>query len=266
MMVKKMSWITTAKELPLNGKVQIECPENCGSGEKLSVNHSVKSYWCNCYRCGFADSEYKGAQTLQELKRIQELNQAAEEMMLSLELPYDYTTDIPEHGRLWLFKAGISEQLYTKHNIGYSKSLDRVILPVYNTQGSLEWYQCRALHQGQSPKYLQPARCRDKVMFRVNRDRNNLQRVVVVEDILSAIRVGEHVNTVSLLGTKITTSQASELIKYKQIIVWLDPDRAGRQGSYKIRRTLGLVTDVKNIVTSKDPKELSDKEIKQCLK
>jgi hypothetical protein len=259
------NWKDIARELPLNGKVQIECPENCGSGEKLSVNHSIKSYWCNCYRCGFADSEFKGAQSLAELKRINDLNEAAATIELTLELPKDFTNDIPLHGRIWLYGGGISEPTWSKYNIGYSKYLDRVILPVYDDSGNLEWYQCRALHSGQKPKYLQPARDRSKVMFRVGPSGGDDKRVVLVEDILSAIRVGQHIPTRSLLGTKITDSQASELAEYSRVITWLDSDRAGRQGSYKIRRTLSLITDVGDIVTEKDPKELSDKEIRNYL-
>lgn len=259
------TWIQTAKDLPINGKVQIECPENCGSGEKLSVNHSIKSYWCNCYRCGFSDTEFKGAQTLGELKRINDLNEAAASIELTLELPKDFTNDIPRHGRSWLFKAGINVPTWTTYNIGYSKTLDRVILPIYNEEGSLIWYQCRALQQGQKPKYLQPARDRSKIMFRVIKDKRDTQSAIIVEDILSAIRVGAHANTYSLLGTKITTEQASYFSKYQEVTTWLDPDRAGRDGAYKIRRTLGLITDTKNIVTSTDPKDLSDKQIKEHL-
>ena len=260
-----MNWISIAKDLPLHGKTQTTCPENCGSGEKLSVNHSIKSYWCNCYRCGYTDSEFKGKQTLTELTRIQQLNEAAESLELTLELPSDFTQELPRHARAWLFKAGITETTWRAYNIGYSKTLDRVVLPVYDTKGSLEWYQCRALQQGQKPKYLQPSRDRSKIMFRSKGVGNDLSRAVIVEDILSAVRVGAFVDTYSLLGTKITTEQAAGLRQYKKIITWLDPDKAGRVGAYNIRKTLGLITDVGNISTELDPKELSNKEIKEKL-
>ena len=260
-----MDWVNIAKELPINGKTTTECPENCGSGEKLSITHSMKSYWCNCYRCGFTDIEYKGKQTLTELKRIQELNKAAEDTLLELELPSDYTTEIPIHGRQWLHSGGITEPVWRGCNIGYSEKLDRVILPIYDTHGNLEWLQCRALQKGQKPKYIQPARNRNKIMLRVNRSKKDTRRVIIVEDIISAIRVGKHTTTFSILGTKITTAQAAELSKYAEVTTWLDSDTAGRKGSYKIRKTLSLITTVSNILTPLDPKELSDKEIKRCL-
>lgn len=258
-------WIALAENLSVGQKTRTSCPTDCGSGDTLSVNHDHKRYWCSCFRCGHTDQHDKGTQTLSQIKRLRELNEAAETIQLPLELPDDFTNDIPRHGRAWLFKAGLTPPAWKLHNIGYSESLDRVILPVYDTAGNLEWYQCRALLKGQTPKYLQPARDRSKIMLRLGFDREDIQRVVVVEDILSAYRVGKHITTASLLGTKISTAQAAELSNYPRITTWLDNDKAGKDGAYKIRKTLGLVTEVDNIVTDVDPKELSDKEIKQCL-
>ena len=259
------TWKDIARELPLYGKVQIACPTGCGSGEKLSVNHSPKSYWANCYRCGWTDQEDKGKQTLEELKKLRELNEAAETMELTLDLPEDFTNELPLHARLWLFKAGITEARYRSFNIGYSKSLDRVILPIFDTSGDLIWYQCRALQKGQKPKYLQPKRDRSTVMFSVLGGRGDMESAIVVEDILSAIRVGKHQDTYSLLGTKITTDQANQLSRYGTVTTWFDPDTAGIQGASKIRRTLNLLTNTNNITSDKDPKELSDKEIRSKI-
>jgi len=257
------NWKDIAKELPLNGKTQTICPEMCGSGEKLSVTHSMKSYWVNCYRCGFTDSEYKGKQSLAELSRIKQLNDNAENEVLELKLPKDFTEDIPLEGRLWLYTAGITQPLWSKYRIGYSAKLERVIMPIYK-DNKLIWFQARALHKGQKPKYLQPAFDRSSVMFE-SLGHDDATSIVIVEDILSAIAVGRSAKTFSMLGTKITTAQAAYLGKYNEVTTWLDSDTAGRQGSYKIRKTLSLLTTVSNILTPLDPKELSDKEIRKCL-
>lgn len=258
-------WLEIAENLPVGHKARAKCDQDCGQGDTLSITHDTKRFWCSCFRCGHSDQHDKGQQTLGELKRIRDLNEQAASLELTLELPHDFTNDIPSFGRMWLFKAGITESVYREYNIGYSKSLDRVVLPVYNTEGTLEWYQCRALHTGQSPKYLQPARDRSTVLFHGRKGTKDLQRAVIVEDILSAIRVGKHADSYSLLGTKITTEQAAFLSTYPRVTTWLDPDKAGKVGAYKIRRVLGLVTDVDNVVTSTDPKDLSDKEIRKQL-
>lgn len=260
-----MKWLEIAKQLPVGGKTDGVCPEGCGSGSKLSINHSVKTYWCNCYRCGFTEQVYKGKQTLEELRYIRELNERASTEKLTLELPHDYTTEIPLEGRLWLYKGGITETVWRKYRFGYSKTMRRVILPVYDSKGNLIWYQCRALLEGQSPKYVQPARSRDTVYFLAGAETRGVSEVVIVEDILSAVRVGKFKTSCSLLGTKITTSQANFLGKFDRVIVWLDADRAGQSGATKISRTLGLATEVKRVRSAVDPKALTDQQIQECL-
>lgn len=257
-----MNWLELAQTLPVNGKTTTDCP-NCDKANKLSVVHNQKEYWCNCYRCDFSDRHYKGKLTLAELAEIKRLNELAEEE-LTLELPEDYTDEIPLEGRLWLYKAGITESTRREYGIGYSEAYRRVVLPVYDVQGTLIWYQLRAVLSGQEPKYIQPSTGRDSIVF-ASRGRETDTEAVVVEDILSAIRVGRHIKCFSMLGTKITTTQATKLMQFKTVTTWLDGDRAGRSGAYSIRKTLGLVTNVKDVVTDKDPKELTDKQIKEVL-
>ncbi|ASL24394.1 putative DNA primase [Alteromonas phage vB_AspP-H4/4] len=252
-----------AQTLPVNGKTTTDCPE-CHKESKLSVNHSHKEYWCNCYRCDFTDRRKKGKLSLAELAEIRRLNEEADKVELKLELPEDYTDEIPLEGRLWLYEASITESTRREYGIGYSEKYKRVVLPVYDRKGNLVWYQLRAVLSGQEPKYLQPSTGRDSIVFEsIGREEDT--SAVVVEDILSAIRVGRHKKCFSMLGTKATTTQAAKLMEYGHVTTWLDPDRAGRLGAYTIRQTLGLVTEVRNIVTSVDPKKLSDRQIKEAL-
>ena len=186
-----MHWLTLAKDLAVNSKIQTRCPEDCGSGEKLSVQHNVRDYWCYCYRCGYTQTVHKGEASLKELAHIKQLNEAAKQHALDhtnkLELPNDYDTNIPIQGRLWLYEAGITESVWKEHHIGYSEHLGRVVLPVYDDNGNLVWYQCRAVHEGQTPKYIQPSRGRDNVYFLKRPRSTDMHRAVIVEDILSAI-------------------------------------------------------------------------------
>jgi len=259
------TWLETAQELPLGHKTRIKC-EDCGTSDKsLIVNHSHKAYNAYCFRCGDNPFEMKGELSLAELSKIKELNEDAIKQRLPLSLPEDYTTEIPLEGRLWLYSGGISESTWREYGIGYSASLRRVILPVFSNTGNLIWYQCRAVVKGQSPKYIQPSECRDTILFQSNSYGKAAERVVIVEDILSAIRVGRTNRCCSLLGTKITTAQTNYLSRYTSVTTWLDSDKAGVTGAYNVRKALQLLTSVKNIVTEKDPKCYSDKEIKAIL-
>jgi DNA primase len=260
-------WLTIAENLALEHTARHDCPE-CGAGTNTNaaiISHRTRGYSIHCFACDYNDFESKGQLTLTELKRIAELNEQAQEPITQLELPHDYTTDIPRHGRLWLYKGGITETTWKKYRIGYSELYDRVVLPVFDSEDNLIWFQCRALYKEQTPKYLQPSRDKSGVLFRARGCTESTRNAVIVEDILSAIRVGRHISTYSLLGTKINTGQENVLSKHKSITTWLDSDRAGRRGAAKIRKSLGLVCETSNIVTECDPKELSDHEIKKIL-
>ena len=246
---------------------RIEC--DCGSGKSRIVNHSPQGYSYFCFRCDAQEFVGKGKQTLAELARITALNDAAENIHLKIELPHDMSYEIPLEGRLWLYSAGVTESLWSSYKFGWSDYLQRVIMPVYNKEGTLIWFQARAVHEGQSPKYLNPQGDRNSLVFWSNRkslsESAQNQTLVVVEDILSAIRVGEVTPTASLLGTKVSTAQASLLANYTHVTTWLDSDNAGVSGAYKLRRVLNMVTETSNLVTEKDPKLHTREEIRWLL-
>jgi hypothetical protein len=259
-----MFWLETAQTIPLGQKKRIDC--ECGDGKTLVLNHNAKDYHAFCFRCDLNERHDKGRQTLTQLAEIKRQNEEAERLLSSKEvkLPTDFTTDIPVHGRLWLYSGGLTETIWREYGIGYSESLDRVILPVWSTTGELIWYQARALTKGQKPKYVQPSDGRESIMF-TSRSYDASKPVVVVEDILSAISVGRVTGCASLLGTKISTEQSTQLAKSPRVTIWLDSDRAGRRGASSIRKTLGLLTEVQSIVTEEDPKCLTKQQIKEVL-
>lgn len=256
-------WLETAKELPVNTKERIDC--DCGTGKTMVVNHNVKEYSAYCFRCGRKEYEYKGMLNLMEIEQLRELDIIKSELTgNAVKLPLDFTTDIPLLGRLWLYKCGLTETKWRKYGIGYSERHKRVFMPIYNK--GLVWFQARALYADQQPKYLQPSANRESIMFISKPSKYVTNDIVICEDIMSAIRVGEHCTAVSILGTKITTAQVNRLLtgcKKKQgnIITWLDSDQAGRQGAIELRKALSMFVEVHDIVTEKDPKLLSDSEI-----
>jgi hypothetical protein len=87
--------------------------------------------------------------------------------------------------------------------------------------------------------------------------------VVLVEDILSSVRVGRHARTISLLGHGISNEQIKEIAGYgRDIILALDSDVIQKALSYK--RKFGFSFRNFSIqYLSKDPKDLTDDEIKE---
>lgn len=258
-------WLALAKSLPTGGKDRIV--HDCGRGKAAIVNNHPKGFSVYCNRCGHTDFVHKGQRTLAELLEQRRKDIAdANAVRGTTSLPSDYTLNIPTHAMLWLLKASITPYIAKKHRIGWSEYYQRVVLPVYN-DNNLVFYQMRAIHKHQTIKYLNPSVNREEIAYWVMPDSNpgTLDRIVITEDILSAIRVGKFTPTVSLLGTKISTQQAAQLSVYKRATTWLDPDEAGKQGARTIGKTLALTMQIDNIYTVQDPKLLTDKEIQQWL-
>lgn len=255
-----MDWLEIAKTLPLSSKTRSNC--ECGDGKPAVINHQLKGYSFYCFRCDTKFFEHKGQQTLAELARIKELNELATQSF-KIELPKDFTEEIPLVGRLWLYKAGITPTVWKKYGFGWSEFWQRVVMPVYEGD-KLVWFQARAVLDGQKPKYINPTGDRESLMF-LAATTNDRSEIILVEDILSAVRVGAVAPACSMLGTKITTAQAGKLAQYDIVRTWFDNDRAGKQGAYNVRRCIGLGTEVLNIRSTQDPKSYSNTEIREIL-
>jgi hypothetical protein len=269
-----MNWLEIAKNLPQGQHTRSDCPV-CGEGTNTNaaiVNHNAKYYSIFCNACDHKDYESKGVVSLEERKRINDLNEEALRVVhTDIELPKDTTYEPEEfsrEARMWLFKGGLTPTVWKKYGIGYSKRLERVVLPVYSISGSLIWYQCRAILEGQKPKYVQPARDKGNIYY-ASKGADTGKPVIVVEDILSYIRVteatGEQYATFTPLGTKLSSGQANALSEYEGIITWLDNDRAGQTGARRMAQTMSLVNTVRNVRTEEDPKHYSTKQILEIL-
>lgn len=178
-------------------------------------------------------------------------------------LPKDFTNNIPDKGLVWLYKYDITNVEIVKYNIGYSAYYDRVILPVYDSKRNLVFYQGRYLGEPSSehPKYVNVKAKRDNIYFNCAGTNN---KVVLVEDILSAIKVNRvGYETIALLYATVPLTLA-EYLHNKYVYIWLDADKY--KESIKYMFALGnLGIKVKRVITRKDPKSYSSLEIKTIL-
>ena len=93
-------------------------------------------------------------------------------------------------------------------------------------------------------------------------------------DILSAYRVGQVTEAWSLIGVNMNDRIATRILRRGgPVAVWLDPDwnypegkRPGVIAAKRITQILQLMgIDVRRITSRADPKNLSQREIRQCL-
>lgn len=178
-------------------------------------------------------------------------------------LPTDFSQEIALPGLLWLWKYGISDAEITGFNIGWSPKLHRVILPVYSDTGTLVYWQGRAVGIGQSPKYLNIKGVSNAENI-FARGSSVGDRVVLVEDILSAIKVGRVCPSLCILGARVHRDLYPRL-RGKGVYLWYDNDAAGRKAEAAFKTTFGSLIRPHYIRTDRDPKEYSTRRITEII-
>ena len=132
--------------------------------------------------------------------------------------------------RMWLFQQyNIPLSKTRAEGVGYDRQYNRLVFPVYDSAGNCYGHQTKKMPNSQDnyPKcvtYFE--RKTTKLHYpRANSWAADIDTVVLVEDILSAIRVSQYVPAVALLGTHLTQSMVNELsFIWDRAIIALDPD------------------------------------------
>lgn len=188
---------------------------------------------------------------------------------------------IPENFRKWIFTyiPDITDHetfftvSYCKElgSIYYEPAMNRLIFPYghYNNNIDNVYYKSwigRSLDR--EPKWLinkytsiYGNRC-PYLEFSFNK-----KPIVIVEDLISAIKIAKYSNVYCVMGTSISNKLINWLLnKSNKFIIWLDNDRAGKIGTDKLLNRLRLVSDVRAINTEFDPKCYSYKIIEELLR
>lgn len=261
-MLDPEGWLPQAKALGPGTKRRVA--HDCGAGTTMIVEHKLDRYTAWCFRCSEGGVERKQP-TLSDMveARRRAASDAALRHATTLPVPLVASPrEWPREARLWLYRAGFNDDMIQRLGIYYHPPTQRVVLPVVEG-GSVVYWQARAVMKGQAPKYMNPSVDRNAVLPRFGAG----PVVVLTEDYLSAAKVGGVVEGWSLLGTDMKDTVLARAVREtRPVLVWLDPDKAGRSAAARITRELrsvGVVTD--NIESTRDPKLLSKQEIRQCL-
>jgi len=161
------------------------------------------------------------------------------------------TRDWPALGKMWIHASGVTEEELVTHGIGYSPSTEAIVFPVHGG------WQERVLVGPQ--KYL-THRYKD-IYFHLR----NGPTCVIVEDVLSAIRVGRYASAHALMGLHIR--DCTPLIEYDRFVVWLDNDNAQVVAAVKkIEDRLSQWATVTVISDTDDPKKQTEEGLWQSIK
>lgn len=184
-------------------------------------------------------------------------------------LPSDFTTELSSASKMWLRKYHVSDAEIKTYRIGFSPSLNRCILPVYNGTELIFWQGRYVGTDRTEPKYKNVSqRGVSPTFISSSLTTKSEQVLVIVEDILSAIAIERAGYTgMSLLGSHMNKTVASRVrdMHAAKVRVWLDPDK--RKESVRMCKlliTLGVnVAPV--LLANKDPKDYNKDEITQWL-
>lgn len=240
--------------------------DKCGdTRERLYVKKTSEGYVYHCFNCGWSgfkkDKQVTSLSNTKEYLNARQNNGNSDDTRrANLYLPTDCTNLLPDMAWNWLGRYGITTDEARKYHFQYSPKLRRLILPLYNPQGELIYWQGRTLTKPtkENPKYLNVSVSkRSYAVFNPTKSTS----VCLVEDILSAIKVSRQVAAIPILGSYINGTLLTYLKDFDIIYCWLDLDK--RWDSLKYSQRIRLLTGkpCSSIITDLDPKEYNDEQI-----
>ncbi len=184
-------------------------------------------------------------------------------------LPYDLVEDFtkfPSNVQGWITKYGITPREAEQASIGYSPSLDRVILPCYY-KGELEGFEARSI-TGAEPKSLHYGSRLQQAWPHLTNEKS----ICLVEDYLSGIKVNRFVNTHVNFGTHLTNDKVKRLKeqfpKVTEAFIFFDNDNSQVKGlQLQAKKLIEVLWGIEAVVvlSNKDPKEHTDQELKELF-
>lgn len=227
-----------------------QCPEcrklgNDRSHDNLAVYSDGHTY---CFRCGYGTGRKHVAQAIDKPNH-------------TVVLPADVTTDFPYEARQWLEQYQLSRLDLMSNHVMWSEQWSRIIFPYFNETGLLAWQgryvgketdKAKWFSQGKIHEIIHPVKVTNRT-------------AVLVEDIVSAIKVSKFTGAIPIFGSSVS---AKQILRLKTVVdrvwYWLDPDMRSKSVSMAFKSTL-LGLPASTIFSDKDPKEHTYDEIKQYL-
>lgn len=240
------------------------CPHCDGGHKSPCYAEYVDGY--KCFSCGVAKS-YNSY-------RMAVMGRTRPTIKPGLKLP-KATNKVPEWPIAilqWLYKYYVFDDVIRKYNIGYVEETNSLLYTVVE-DNKVVFGQTR----GFPDKKIRTIGVTK--LYKVN---NNSKTVVIVEDFISAIRIGEvGVDAICLFGTSINDNEIKSILEdYENIIIWLDGDLAGVKGRKTLEKKLNKEISrlklkfplryrqewsIVSVSSEKDPKCYSNKEIGEYL-
>lgn len=216
----------------------------------------------------------RGEESKQEL--VAEREEGGQQTSVNKPLGFVLKDVDPSHS--YLRQRGILEESARHFGLGFfpGKGLmaSRVVIPIHNERGELVAYAGRSI-DGAEPKYKLPTGfVKSAVLFNLHRVLSENSRqgsvVIIVEGFFDCLKVHQAgiPPVVALMGSSMSEEQQKLLSPFKQVILLLDGDAAGREGNQVIASKLlhSHFVKVVSLPDGKQPDQLSSEDLRSLLK
>lgn len=170
-----------------------------------------------------------------------------------------------------LIKAGLVKPVISGAGKSpYDVFRDRLIFPIFDSQGEIVGFSGRAFSPGTEPKYLNtpetPLFVKSELLYGLDKAKNEIRKknyTVLVEgqiDLVLSHQAGVG-NTVASSGTAFTAQHLERLKKLSpRIILAFDGDQAGHTAAFKsaeLAFSLGLEVKIADLPEGRDPADIA---------
>jgi hypothetical protein len=186
----------------------------------------------------------------------------------SLSFPYDASNQVSRWGsvdaKVWVLKYGLDMAAINTAGICWSDKFSSILFPRY-LDGNLVAFQTRKFPAGDGPKYLSYGDSNSP--YDALQGPEGGSTVVLVEDMLSALKVSQIASACHLGGTSMKEPLMKHLLqKYNKFIIMLDNDNwQVRTNQIKLLRKLSTYAQAYIVPIDKDPKEFAISELRMLL-
>ena len=234
------------------------CPQCIKQGrdharDNLGVYSDGHSF---CFSCGY----HSNSNRVSRYASSQE--EASETKAESLCLPYDADASLPDFTREWLQRYEFDQATILSNLILWSPSKERLIFP-YFIRGELVGYQARCFNEMERKKrkWFSQGKLDSFIYTRGNES----STLVLVESVISAIKVGRFAQASPIFGSVISLQRFLGISHvWNNVVIWLDPDKR-KEAVQQANKSRSVIPNVSVIISDKKPKDHTYEEIKIIL-
>ena len=222
------------------------CPK-CGSKDNLGRYTDGSAY---CFGCSYTERTNKYVP-----------EQPEDNVQRPVKLPNDASTQFEKEPLDWLAKFQITDQERLRYRMLWSREKQQLIYPLYGKDQSLVAWQARNFNPKAKGKYFSQGKIHDVLYFCGKKT----TPIILVEDLLSAIKIGRIGIAMPLFGSEASTHLLMRLKDHcKAVIVWLDSDK-WKNSHDIVKRAQSIGLPAMSVFTNLDPKEYNDEQIRYFL-